>query len=212
LLVSLVQAGTAGNSLEDRVLLPVVLSHPVEFINGHRRKISSKIPKNFYLRAMTLPAKHFLAAAIWIALSAAVYWIVDSQTAPKVATAATGGAIVIPRSMDGHFYVAGALDGQRVDFLIDTGASTTSVSAEIARQIGLPPGRPVTLHTANGITQGAATQVRTLVLGGITLQHVNIVVLPHLSGHALLGQNVLRHLEVSQSADRMVIGTVAPKL
>lgn len=154
---------------------------------------------------MNLFSKHLLAAVIWIILSGIAYLLIDRQIAPKIATATTGTEIAIPRSRDGHFYVAGFINGQRVDFLVDTGATTTSVSVDVARQIGLPAGRPVMISTANGNTQGEESLAQTLTLGGITINRVRIVVLPNLKAHALLGQNVLKHLEVVQAGEGMVL-------
>jgi len=152
---------------------------------------------------MSLTNKHLFAALIWCALFGIAYLLIDQQMAPKVAMATTETEIVVPRSRDGHFYVAGFINGQPIDFMVDTGASTTSISADVARQIGLPPGRQVTVHTANGTTQGEEIPGQTLTLGGITINRVRIIVLPKLQGHALLGQNVLKHLEVMQSAGEM---------
>ena len=58
---------------------------------------------------MSLQTKHLLAAVVWGALSLAAYLVIDRQIGPKVATG-TGSEIFVPRSHDGHFYVAGAIN------------------------------------------------------------------------------------------------------
>jgi len=154
---------------------------------------------------VNLPGKHYLAALVWIVLFGIAYVVIDAQLQPKVATAESGGEIVIPRSRDGHFYVAGQINGQPVTFMVDTGASTVSVNSALAGRLGLPRGRPVAIGTAGGMTQGEEVVGQTVMLGGITVREVRIVVLAGMPGEALLGQNVLRHLEVLQTAERMIL-------
>jgi aspartyl protease family protein len=154
---------------------------------------------------VNLPGKHYLAALVWIVLFGIAYVVIDAQLQPKVATADSGDEIVIPRSRDGHFYVAGKINGQPVTFMVDTGASTVSVNSALAGRLGLPRGRPVAIGTAGGMTQGEEVVGQTVMLGGITVREVRIVVLAGMPGEALLGQNVLRHLEVLQTAERMIL-------
>jgi len=154
---------------------------------------------------VNLPGKHYLAALVWIVLFGIAYVVIDAQLQPKVATAESGGEIVIPRSRDGHFYVAGRINGQPVTFMVDTGASSVSVNSALAGRLGLPRGRPVAIGTAGGMTQGEEVIGQAVMLGGITVREVRIIVLAGMPGEALLGQNVLRHLEVVQTAERMVL-------
>lgn len=154
---------------------------------------------------MNLPGKHYLAALVWIVLFGIAYVVIDAQLQPKVATADNGDEIVIPRSRDGHFYVAGRINGQPVTFMVDTGASSVSVNSALAGRLGLPRGRPVAIGTAGGMTQGEEVIGQAVMLGGITVREVRIIVLAGMPGEALLGQNVLRHLEVVQTAERMVL-------
>ena len=153
---------------------------------------------------MNLAGKHYLAAVIWCVLLAIAYVIIDGQIKPKVATATGSNTQVdIPRSRDGHFYVAGTINDQPLTFMVDTGASTVAISQTAAQRLGLSAGRPVSISTAGGMTQGLEATGVTLTIGGITLNNVRVVVLANMRGDALLGQNVLRHLEVLQTADRM---------
>lgn len=115
---------------------------------------------------MNRTGKHYLAALVWVALFGIAYVVIDAQLQPKVAQVGSGGEIVIPRSRDGHFYVAGQINGQPVTFLVDTGASAVSVKSGLAGRLGLPRGRPVAIGTAAGITQGEEVTGQTVTLGG----------------------------------------------
>ena len=155
---------------------------------------------------MSLAGKHYLAGIIWCLLLGIAYVVIDRQIKPKVAMASGASSeISIPRSNDGHFYVAGQINGQPLTFMIDTGASTVAIGEATARRFGLPSGRPVAISTAGGMTKGGEISVQTLTIGNITLNNVRVVVLPDLRSEALLGQNVLRHLHVTQSSTKMLI-------
>ena len=134
-----------------------------------------------------LAGKHYVAALVWIALFGVAYVVIDAQLRPKVAVVESGGEIVIQRSRDGHFYVAGTINGQAVTFLVDTGASTVSINSALARRLGLPRGRPVAIGTAGGVTQGEEVVGQTVSLGGISIRDVRIVALAGLPGDPVAG-------------------------
>lgn len=155
---------------------------------------------------LNLAHKHVLAGLVWCALLGIAYVVMDGQTKPKVAVAGNSSSeVAIPRSRDGHFYVAGTVGGHAVTFMVDTGASTVSVSRGIAQRMGLPRGTSVTVVTANGNTIAEEIAGQTIAIGGITVNSARILVLDNLSPEALLGQNVLRHLEVIQTTDHMIL-------
>ena len=154
---------------------------------------------------ISLPQKHYIAAAIWCALLGAAYLVIDSRIKPKIADPGNRQEVVIPRSRDGHFYVVGMIGGQPVTFMVDTGASSVSIGRDAARQLGLAPGNPIAVTTAGGVSMAEEVTVPEIAIGGIVINHVRMVVLPNLSGQGLLGQNVLRHLEVNQAEDRMTL-------
>ena len=63
----------------------------------------------------------------------------------------SGGELRISMAEDGHFWVRGSLNGESVRFLVDSGASVTTVSAETARNAGIvPTSRKSVVNTANG--------------------------------------------------------------
>jgi aspartyl protease family protein len=62
-----------------------------------------------------------------------------------------GEAVRIPVSEDGHFYVTAKLNGRDVRFMVDSGASITTVSRNIAEAAGMPTdGYKGIVSTANG--------------------------------------------------------------
>ena len=76
-----------------------------------------------------------------------------------------GAEIRIRRGEDGHFWVNGELNGQPVRFLVDSGATVTTISAGTAARVGIAAegGFGVLIETANGRTlvdRGRADRVR----------------------------------------------------
>ena len=157
------------------------------------------------------PWGHVTALALWIAGFGVMYLYMDSFIKPKVATVssvdAARGEVVIPRSRDGHYYVSGSINGQAVTFMVDTGASTVFVSADMAQRTGMPRGVPTRFKTAGGEIMGETVADQTIEAGGIRLAGLSVAVAMQMDagGYALLGQNFLRYVDVIQSGDQMVL-------
>jgi aspartyl protease family protein len=84
--------------------------------------------------------------------------------AEALGTPATeGGELRIPMAEDGHFWVEASVNGKSARFLIDSGASVTTISSDLARTAGVPTnGRRTLVETANGaatIVQGSADRL-----------------------------------------------------
>ncbi|MCY1259463.1 clan AA aspartic protease [compost metagenome] len=106
----------------------------------------------------------------------------------------------------GHYVLAGQIDGQPVTFLLDTGATQVAVPEDLAARLDLPKGAPVTLNTANGRAQGWRTRLQRLDLGDIRLNDVPALVAPGMEGdEVLLGMSALKQLEFSQRDGTLVL-------
>lgn len=149
---------------------------------------------------------HLFWIAVWVGLVFAGYLVSERMMAPPpVARTLNDGRqeIVIPVSRDGHYYLDGAVNGVPLRFMIDTGASYVSLGAEFARSAGLPEGIPGYFSTANGTVEGRVVRDQTVKADVFELSGLTVAVMPAHSGDGLLGQNFLRHFEVSQ-ADGML--------
>jgi aspartyl protease family protein len=152
-----------------------------------------------------------LALTFWLLAFGGAYLFFDARLKPTVATASNDslakGEVVIPRSRDGHYYVKGSINGKVVVFVVDTGATMVSVSSGFARDAGLPRGVSAQFSTAGGVVEGEVVTDQTIEAGGIRVSPLNIAVGIQMSAEdpALLGQNFLRRVEVSQANDQMVL-------
>lgn len=147
--------------------------------------------------------------AFWLVVMGALYWAMDRWQQPRAARVTAAGELVIARHADGHFRIAGAIDGEPVMFLIDTGASVVSVSEALAARAGLRGGERASFHTANGVREGRMVRAGTIALqGGMAVDNLRVGVGLQTGSddaQALLGQNFLQHFEVRMDRDQMVL-------
>ena len=95
------------------------------------------------------------------------------QTGPR--------SLSIPRDARGHFQAEGRIEGQRIDFMVDTGASVIALNEKSAARFGLRPQRGdynATVTTANGTVKAARTRLAMVELGGLVVRDVDAMVLP----------------------------------
>ena len=80
-----------------------------------------------------------------------------------------GETIRIPMAIDGHFWVSGAINGEPVKFLVDSGATMTTIGSETASRAGVAinPGRDQLVRTGNGIIRVASGRADQLAIGSI---------------------------------------------
>lgn len=109
-------------------------------------------------------------------------------------------------SRQGHYLMNGRIDGRQVTFLLDTGATAVAVPEALADELGLAPGEPITLSTANGRSNGHRTRLRELQLGEIVLADVPAIIAPGMDGdEVLLGMSALKQLEFTQRDGTLVL-------
>ena len=109
---------------------------------------------------------------------------------------AAGGEVRIRKGEDGHFTVDAKMNGKAVEFLVDSGATITTVSGETAQDVGLEPQglAPVIVETANGTARSWRSRVQTLSVGGIQRDDFAVHIGGEGSNTNLLGMNFLSTL------------------
>lgn len=108
------------------------------------------------------------------------------------------GEAAIARSRDGHFHAVADVDGARVRFMIDTGASTVVLTDDDARAAGIEPGKLIydlDVSTANGRTKAAEVRLGAITIGDIRVNNVRAMVArPGQLETSLLGNSFLSRL------------------
>jgi len=114
--------------------------------------------------------------------------------------------VVLQRNKYGHYNLTGQLNGQEVEFLLDTGATDISVPDSVARRIGLKRLYEMQFYTANGVAKGYATEVREVRLGDIVLHDLPASINPNVNDDIiLLGMSFLKNIEFTQRGDTLIL-------
>ncbi len=131
--------------------------------------------------------------------------------APDSIIVSGNDSVSIRANKRGQFVANGAINGERIRFLVDTGATLVTVSSAQARRLRLTPGKPITVNTAAGEAKAFLTRLSSVQLGGITLQGVNATIVPSYESEvALLGMSFLRHLSTENANGVMILKTLPP--
>jgi len=151
-------------------------------------------------------------AAVILAIGAALFFAFDRfgpwQSGrgyrPKPIETLSDAGVELRRTLDGHYYVSGSINGEAVVFMVDTGASTVSVSRTMAERLGLEGCRQRTYATAGGTVRGCEARARELSVAGVRARDVRVAVLPSQRDElVLLGMNVLRHFRMQTESGTM---------
>jgi aspartyl protease family protein len=166
-----------------------------------------------------------ITAAILMGLGTFMAQMADKMTPASASTSsnvaaqvATSGPNVdaglrrlnIPRDARGHFATDGRIDGQRITFMVDTGASMVALNESSAARFGLrpTPGQYTSkVTTANGTVKGARTQIAMIDLGGgLIVRDVDAMVLPDEAlSENLLGLSFLSKLKRFEYANGQMV-------
>ncbi|WP_319798089.1 TIGR02281 family clan AA aspartic protease [Nitrobacter sp.] len=165
-----------------------------------------------------------ILAAILVGAGTYMAQVADEMTATAAARATTPvqqatfednaqagrRSVSIARDGRGHFQTEGRIDGQRVGFMVDTGASVIALNESSAARIGVRPSQndyDATVTTANGKVKAARTRLPMVNVGGLIVRDVDAMVLPDEAlSENLLGLSFLSKLRRFEFANgRMVL-------
>jgi aspartyl protease family protein len=169
------------------------------------------------LIGMRLPLKKAAKMILaWVAIFGVIFIIVAfrgefASLGQRLRAEATGGEIVegetvrIPMSDDGHFWVNAKVNDQDVRFMVDSGASVTTVSKGVAQTAGIPiTFRRVMVNTANGTAWVTKSHADRLQVGPIERSDFSIDV-NETDDVNLLGMNFLSSLESWRVEGRFLV-------
>lgn len=106
-------------------------------------------------------------------------------------------AVMFRARDNGHFLIDALVDGERIQFLVDTGASDVVLTPADAERLGLDPQRlnySRVYGTANGTVRGAPIEIGEMVVGPIRLTGVEASVNQVPMRRSLLGMSFLGRL------------------
>jgi len=118
-----------------------------------------------------------------------------------------GKQIVLTAQSGGHFHANGAINGQSVRFMVDTGATMVAMDKYEAERLGLDykNGRRGITRTANGDMAVYATKLASVRIGDVLVYNVDAVVSPAPMPYILLGNSFLTRFQMKRENDVMTL-------
>ena len=153
--------------------------------------------------------------AAWILLLVLLTWFfndrLEQQRNPNRQMSSTiagdeNPAVQLQRNRYGHYVANGTINGQPVEFMLDTGATDVSIPANIADRIGLKRGRRLSYQTANGTISAWQTVADEIQLGPLRIGPVRASINPHVKNDSvLLGMSFLKQLDFKQQGNTLTL-------
>ena len=163
------------------------------------------------LLARRLPIGQTLKMAVtWIGIFAAIFVLFSFRTefgqiGERVKSEFVGGGSVgadgtlrVRKGEDGHFEVDAMINGHKARLLVDSGATTTTLSVATAKAAGLEidaSGFPVIVETANGTAEAYRARAASFVVGPITREDFPVLISEGVGDGNLIGMNFLSTLK-----------------
>ena len=124
------------------------------------------------------------------------------------APASSSQSATLTADARGHFVVDGQINGGAVRFLVDTGATSISLSSADASRLGIDyrKGQPALMGTANGTVAAYRVKLDTVRIGDIIVNNVDAAVVEGSQmPFALLGMSFLNRMEMKREGQTMVL-------
>jgi aspartyl protease family protein len=144
---------------------------------------------NSYNSWVTLVAKLLMSMAV-------------SSVLAQTPTESDRDTLILHADQNGHFSGELTINNVPMPYLIDTGATVTTIPMKYASAANLPLGQQIEIKTAGGRSFGKTTTLKSLKIGPIEIQNIDAHVNPYLS-EVLIGMNTLKYFKLVQTADTL---------
>ena len=173
------------------------------------------------LVAMRMPlGKALKMAAAWVALFAAAFalfafgdeWrtlgarLKEAALGAPAAVAGPRGEVRVAMAPDGHYWLRAEVNGVSTRFLVDSGASLTTVGSDLAQGAGVEPEpiRVAQVKTANGQVIMRRGRIGQLRVGPVVRDDFPVLIAPQ-DGLNVIGMNFLSSLRSWRSEDGVLV-------
>ena len=149
-------------------------------------------------------------AFIWLSLALGIFVLVDNIQNPNKAfrLGDNTSSVTLKRGIDGHYRAEALINNQKVDVLVDTGATGVAISQAVADKLGLKSIDAIRTNTANGDSVGYMVRLNSVKVGGVEAKNVSAMIAPGLDGDVLLGMSYLGRMDVRLFKGQMTIKQV----
>ena len=142
-----------------------------------------------FLVALVIVSGRHQYAAMW---SSAKAFLGDEEQS------VTGTALSVPMADNGHFYVTATINGVERRLMVDSGATSSMISAETARAANVNIDEspfPVLLDTAGGPISARVSTIHKLQIGPIHVDDLTTYISPTMGDTDVIGMNFLSKLK-----------------
>ena len=149
-------------------------------------------------------------AVVWLSLAVGIYILADNIQNPNKAwrLGDNANSVMLKRGLDGHYRAEALINNQKVNVLIDTGATGVAISQRVADKLGLKSIEAIRTETANGDSVGYMVRLESVKVGGVEAHNVSAMIAPGLDGDVLLGMSYLGRMDVRLFKNEMTIKQV----
>ena len=149
-------------------------------------------------------------AIVWLSLAIGIYILADNIQNPNKAwrLGDNANSVILKRGLDGHYRAEALINNQKVNVLIDTGATGVAISQRVADKLGLKSIEAIRTETANGDSVGYMVRLESVKVGGVEAHNVSAMIAPGLDGDVLLGMSYLGRMDVRLFKNEMTIKQV----
>ncbi len=140
--------------------------------------------------------------------------VFPSRSVPKAYEAMTSDEVIVPLQWEGVWVTNVELnDLYEVKLIVDTGASSTALSSQVAFDIGLSPDsryKKIMMSTANGLSEAWVGEVQSIRLGDAEQRNIPVIVMENFGEDGrggLLGLNFLNgfNWHIDQQAGTLIL-------
>jgi len=132
-----------------------------------------------------------------------------AMSEPQQPTANNSRTVVLNKGNGGHFWTEARVDGRRIEFVVDTGASAIALRESDAARLGIHPTQrdyAVKVNTANGVSHAAPVDLRMVEIGNVVVRDVRALVHPDNGlGVNLLGMTFLAKVKWTHDRGKLII-------
>ncbi|NEX22834.1 TIGR02281 family clan AA aspartic protease [Thiorhodococcus mannitoliphagus] len=114
--------------------------------------------------------------------------------------------VVLEENQLNQYVTTGRINGDRIEFLVDTGSVDVAMPYRVAQALDLNLTPGAISKTGNGNVQSWSAWLESVDVGGLVAKRVKATVLPNMHGEqVLLGMSYLRHMEVILAAGKLTL-------
>jgi aspartyl protease family protein len=132
-----------------------------------------------------------------------------TMTVAQAPAPSNARSMTIKRNDGGHFAVDARVDGRRIAFMVDTGASQITIRESDAARLGFHPRQSdytVRISTANGEGRAAVVELRMVEVGDIVVRDLRALVVPdNALSVNLLGMSFLSRVRWTHDRGKLTI-------